>query len=180
VHKCPLLGEYAPEVPLEALQNLLLPRADQMERLMKLESYVRGRSARSRNEYADLLLSNSDADSFAARFFNASDTLRTLRKSIVSAAEETRKAKQEEFKSLQATYERLDLWYEQEECKYETFVIDAWCDPPEVDVRRMESVCKKCKLRKERDSLTIEVHEWPLPEDPVDASVVIFELKVPW
>jgi len=49
VHKCPLLGEYAPEVPLEALQNLLLPRADQMERLMKLESYVRGRSARSRN-----------------------------------------------------------------------------------------------------------------------------------
>jgi hypothetical protein len=179
VHKCPLLGEYAPEVPLEALQNLLLPRADQMERLMKLESYVRGRSARSRNEYADLLLSNSDADSFAARFFNASDTLRTLRKSIVSAAEETRKAKQEEFKPLQATYERLDLWYEQEECKYETFVIDAWCDPTEVDVRHMESVCKKCKLRKERDSLTIEVHEWPLPEDPVEASVVIFELKVP-
>jgi hypothetical protein len=44
----------------------------------------------------------------------------------------------------------------------------------------MESVCRKCLHRKERDSLKIEVHEWPLPEDPVEISVVIFELKVPW
>jgi len=180
VHKCQLLGEYAPEIPLDALQNLLLPRADQMKRLAALESYVRGRSSKSRHELAGLLLSNSDASGFAARYFDSSETLRTLRTSIEVAAEKAREAKKEGFKSIQATYERLDMWYEQEECKYETFIVDAWCDPPETDVRHMESVCKKCAFRKERDSLMIEVHELPLPEDPVEASVVIFELKVPW
>jgi hypothetical protein len=69
VQKCQLLSEYAPEVPLEALQNLLLLRADQMERLKALESYVQGRSSRSRNEFAGLLLSSCDANSFGARYF---------------------------------------------------------------------------------------------------------------
>jgi hypothetical protein len=180
VHTCQLLSEYAPDVPMDALQNLLLPRAEQMERLLMLESYVRDRVSNSREELANLLLCNNDTNGFAARYFETSDRLKLLRASIESTAEESRKAKHSEFKVMQNTYEHLDSWYEREECRYDHIVVDAFCNPPETEIIHMESVCRKCLHRKECDSLKIEVHEWPLPEDPVEISVVVFELKVPW
>ena len=179
VHECQLLRDYAPDVPLDALQSLLLPRVDQMGRLVMLESYMRDRSSRSREGLSNLLLSNTNANGFAARYFDASDTLKSLRVSIEESAEISREAKRAEFKTMQDEYERLDLLYEEEDCLYETAVIDAWCDPPETEERHVVRKCLKCSYLRQRDLLKIEVDEWPLPRDPVEASVVVFELKVP-
>jgi hypothetical protein len=179
VHECQLLSDYAPDVPVDALQNLLLPRADQMGRLMSLESYIQGRSSRSRKEVSSLLLSNNNANGFAARYFDTSDTLKDLRTSIESKAEDSRRIKHAEFEIMQAEYERLDSLFEKEDCEYETRIIDAEFDPPETEGIHMDRECMKSYYRKQRDGLKIEVHEWPLPQDPVEASVVVFELKIP-
>jgi hypothetical protein len=179
VHECQLLSDYAPDIPIDALQNLLLPRADQLERLMTLENYMQVRSSRSRKDSSNMLLSKNHANGFAARFFDASDTLKTLRTSIESAAGKSRENKHAEFDTMQAEYERLDLLFEGEDCKYETHIIDGEFDPPETEEIHMDRECLKCLYRKQRDSLKIEIHEWPLPQDPVEASVVVFELKVP-
>lgn len=105
VHKCQLLGEYAPDVPIDALQNLLLSRADQMERLMMVKSYMRGRSSKSRGEVSSLLFSNCNENSFAARYFGASGTLKALRTLIESAAEKAR-----ETKRASSMHENEEAW----------------------------------------------------------------------
>ncbi|KAG1809273.1 hypothetical protein EV424DRAFT_171977 [Suillus variegatus] len=43
----------------------------------------------------------------------------------------------------------------------------------------MTGDCRRCKKQSERDNLTVEVHEWPLPESVYDAAVVVFELASP-
>jgi hypothetical protein len=179
VKKCQMLSEYSPNVPLDALQSLLLPHITQMERLLKLETYLQDRASDSRTELNGLLFKTDSANSFAARYFHTSQPHKELRQSIETAAQKAREAKEAEFHAKQADYERLDLWYEQTECEYREFIIDDWCTPPETEMRHMKSVCKKCAYRKERDGLEIEVHEWPLPEKDAEAAAVIFELQVP-
>jgi hypothetical protein len=41
------------------------------------------------------------------------------------------------------------------------------------------SWCDKCELERKIDGLSIEVHEWPLPEDDVLSRLVVFELRLP-
>jgi hypothetical protein len=179
IQKYPLLSEYAPIIPLDALQSLLLPHSNQMQRLLKLEMYLQGRADKSRSELDGLLYRTDNVSSFAARYFHISQPHQELRNSIEAAAHKAREAKEAEFHAKQSEYERLDLWYEQAECEYREFIVDDWCTPPETEMRHMKSVCKKCAYRNERDSLTIEVHEWPLPEKAFEAAAVVFELQVP-
>jgi hypothetical protein len=39
--------------------------------------------------------------------------------------------------------------------------------------------CWKCCLMSEAENLTIDVHEWPLPQDELQAKTAVFELDVP-
>ena len=39
--------------------------------------------------------------------------------------------------------------------------------------------CEKCQLKSEAKELTIDVHEWPLPERDLEAKAAVFELDVP-
>ena len=45
--------------------------------------------------------------------------------------------------------------------------------------KHRSETCKKCRLDHEADSLTISVHEWPLPSEQLDAQRVVFELSPP-
>lgn len=179
VHKCPMLAEYPPDMPPEILQSLLLPRSHQMERLSKVEMYLQERQISSKCLLSGLIFSTTDKHSFPARYFADSKVHRDLHETIEKEAQECREAKKAEFFETKGTYERLDAWYNETDCDYRAVVVNNRCNPPETEYTHMESVCKKCLYRKERDSLVIEVHEWPLPEDPVEASVVVFELRVP-
>src|SRR5205807_1054202 len=39
--------------------------------------------------------------------------------------------------------------------------------------------CSKCRLSKEATDMSIQVFEWPLPDDCVQAEAVVFELNAP-
>ncbi|KAJ4386033.1 hypothetical protein N0V93_008924 [Gnomoniopsis smithogilvyi] len=175
---CPWLDEYDPGITVDALQNLLLPSLDQMRRLFEVEKYIDTRRTKS-IKATKLLFASNSGDSFASKYFDQSDTHSELRARIVSDAEAARKDKLEEFKRLKKEYLRLDSLYNAADHKYITKVIDAWCDPPETEEVHSSHNCDKCTYMFQRDRLSIQVHEWPLPRKPVQVKAVVFELRLP-
>lgn len=178
LQKCPWLGEYDPGIPINVLQNLLLPLLDQMKRLFYLEDYIDKRKTRS-TKSTDLLFASNSRESFASQYFDKSNAHKALLSKIDSSAKTARQAKLEEFKRVEVEYRRLDELYNGIDHKYTTEVIDTWCDPPETKEVHYSSGCKKCSYASQRDQLSIKVHEWPLPSDPFQVKTVAFELDIP-
>lgn len=177
LQKCPWLSEYDPGIPTDALQNMLLPFLDQMKRLYCLEDYIDRPKKRS-NKRTDLLFSSDSSKSFAGQYFDKSDAHQTLLSKIEYDAKIARQAKLEEFKQVKAEYRRLDALFNEADHDYTTRVIDTWCDPPETEEVHHHR-CQKCSYESQRDRLSINVHEWPLPSNLSQAKAVVFELDVP-
>ena len=171
-----MLGEYAPEVPLEPLENLLLPFRHQMARLQKVETYLGGRTRQALADLATCLFSTDSPRSFATRYFNGSQEHQDLRTHILKVATESKRAKQAEYLSTKSEYDRLDTLYSGAFCEYITVVVDAWCNETK---QVHKSNCPKCSYLAQRDALQIKVHEWPLPDNNAKSAAVVFELKVP-
>ncbi|KAM0720782.1 hypothetical protein Q7P37_003067 [Cladosporium fusiforme] len=174
----PLLANYNPGIPLDALQCLLLPFHRQMERLTLVEQYIQQREQQSHLKNADMLLDMSRPEGFANRYFAQSPTHQSLKHDILRQAEDARKAKKVELERLRDEYRRLNTLYNNTQCAYITVVVDDRVDPPETTENHRHD-CQKCLYRVERDALEINVHEWPLPEDVSEAQAVVFELDVP-
>jgi hypothetical protein len=174
----PMLAEYSPEISVAVLQNLLLPFPYQMDRLFKIETYLKRRSTESRSDLLGLQFSTSGDKGFAVRYFDESETHQQLKEAIEQEAQIRYNEKQAEHRMTMAKYEALDAAYESTDCQYETVIIDSWCNPPETEQRHLKN-CAKCGYRSRRDRLKITVHEWPLPEDYNKAKAVVFELDVP-
>lgn len=177
LRKCPWLSEYDPGIPTDALQNLLLPFLGQMKRLLYLEDYIGRRKLRGRHT-TDSLFACDKTTSFASQYFDRSDTHQALLSKINSEAEIARHAKLEELRQVKAKYYRLDALFDGVDHEYTTKIIDPLCDPPETK-QVHNSNCKKCSYESQRDRLSINVHEWPLPSDPSQAKAVVFELDIP-
>lgn len=177
LRKCPLLSKYDPDIPTDALQNLLLPFLDQMKRLCQLENYIETRRVGSRKR-ADLLFASDSSESFSSQYFDQSDTHKALRLNIESDAETARQAKMAELKRVKAEYRRLDAIFNETDHEYTTKVIDNWCDPPETEQVHHRR-CQKCSYASQRNQLSITVHEWPLPSSDSQIKAVVFELDVP-
>ncbi|CAK1363128.1 unnamed protein product [Cercospora beticola] len=176
VNSCSLLAEYDPEIPIAVLETLLLPSRSQMERLVKVEQYLQSRK-RNAVRNADQLFSMG-SQGFANRYFDQSDAHQDLLAEIQKDAKEARERKIQQYRTVKAEYHHLDSLHHQAQCEHATRVIDAWCVPPETE-RYHKPDCNKCSLARQRDALSIEVHEWPLPDDPSRARAVVFELRVP-
>ncbi|KAF2170452.1 hypothetical protein M409DRAFT_51492 [Zasmidium cellare ATCC 36951] len=175
VRNCALLADYDPDIPPEAFQNLLLPSLNQMHRLTTAESYLASRKGKLAPY---LLFDIKSPQGFGARFFDSSESHQQLQRTIVSQAESAKRDKLAELTSVQNDYNRLDSLYRQASCEYKTTVIDDFCDPPETETVHVRS-CKKCVYQRQRDALSIRVHEWPLPNDKIQAKVIVFELQPP-
>jgi hypothetical protein len=66
---CPLLNDYDPQIPIDPLQNLLLPFAGQMRRLTLAEEYLVSRKNWSHlNHHMYQVI--GDARSFPVRYFD--------------------------------------------------------------------------------------------------------------
>ena len=48
-----------------------------------------------------------------------------------------------------------------------------------VQVTEHNPACAKCKLRTSAQSMTISIHEWPLPSNDAESKAAVFELDVP-
>ncbi|KAK3045846.1 hypothetical protein LTR09_012621 [Extremus antarcticus] len=173
----PLMAKFDPGVPSSALQNLLLPFFDQMERLCEVEEYLESRRSHS-VESTDCMFDVKSSNNFAGKYFSASAAHQTLLAMIENNATVARQKKLVDFHWIKAEYNRLDALYDWTSHEYQTVVIDNWCVPPETEQRHAVN-CTKCSYETERDRLQIQVHEWPLPSDVNEARTVIFELLVP-
>jgi hypothetical protein len=170
-----LLFDYDPGIPCELLQSLILPLKAQMERLSRIEAYVQARRDRATPDRPHIFSSFGQVDSFAARYFEESPSLQHLRSLIENDATQKREEKKRQFGRLKAEYHRLMALYEDSECTFHESVNRTTGRL----VRYHDLGCERCSYLTSANALSIEVHEWPLPESTLQARAVVFELQVP-
>ena len=168
VIQCPLLSSYSPEIPPSFLHPLLLRQAKSMERASRIELYLLRRH-RSATHATSIFSDNLNDTSFAVRYFQISPPLQTVKASVEQVAAQIREEKFLELQEMNARHTSLTEEIAKLSCKYVQHY--------ELPVHA--SKCSKCKLQKVVDGLHIRVHEWPLPNHPLESIATIFELNCP-
>ena len=168
VAQCPLLREYSPEVPLRLLETLLLRKFNSFGRLTSIEGYLRERHRRA---WKSVFTDDVDNDTFAVNYFKTSVFHQSLKLGIEEDAVSERQTKLEELSSMNAVYQKV-----MDEARPLEHV-----NPISIHGRskHKKKKCPKCLLEKQAGRMRIAVHEWPLPQDPLKAQAVIFELNCP-
>ncbi|KAG1740596.1 hypothetical protein EDB19DRAFT_1895295 [Suillus lakei] len=158
VGQIPLLAEYSPELPLTLWECLLIREASALDRLKKLHAYLKARHCQASSRLSALSFAN-DGKSFAARYFDQSSKLQSLKARIEVDSQKKRVKKLTELRTLN---KRARIH----------------CRLPRQGNHKKKR-CQKCRVEKEMRSMAITVHEWPLPEHEQEAIVVVFELACP-
>ncbi|KAI1210197.1 uncharacterized protein F4807DRAFT_72953 [Annulohypoxylon truncatum] len=176
VQNCALLEKYKPGVPLELLENLNLPLSEQMERLQEIETYLLRRESRAPYTCYDVFLSYGSARSFSVLYFDQSMQHRNLLATIEKDARRAREKKRQEFRNARRQFDDLMQRSRAADHKYTTTE-----DPVtgEYSDHHYKWDCLKCGLEQQAYSMQISIHEWPLPEDKLEAKSTVFELQVP-
>jgi hypothetical protein len=173
LHHYPLLHDYDPEFPPSLLEPLLLPKRPQMERLLLVEQYLASRREAARSGFQSIFRSADAAKSFAVRYFERSPHHQELRQKIEAEAEKERSQRIFELRKKREKYDELIKQSDEMDCKY----VSRWRKPRQVSEH--SGSCQKCQLKSKARGLTIDVHEWPLPQRDLEAKAVVFELDVP-
>ena len=169
----PLLLSYDPEFPSSVFEPLLLPKKSQMERLLRVEQYLSKRRAEASPDFPSIFRSVDTAKSFAVRFFELSPHHQKIRQKIEAEAMNERSRKLSEFAENRQQYHALLRQSDGLSCQYVT----RWQRRRQVSEH--SNICQKCQLISKARFLSIDVHEWPLPERDLQAKAAVFELDVP-
>ncbi|KAI6002350.1 hypothetical protein EDC04DRAFT_3147123 [Pisolithus marmoratus] len=167
MRQIPMLREYSPEVPITLLERLLLRDAHDIQRLCLASDYIRKRHSGATNGWS-VFSDRADSNSFAVRYFNQDVHLQDLMTHIVKVARQERQEKVLELKQSNERYHDITR-------RAADMVHDYRGSWKKKHLRRK---CAKCKLESQ-SKIEITVHEWPLPEDPCRAAIVVFELNCP-
>jgi hypothetical protein len=167
VKSIPLLMEYSPEVQVAIFDHLLLQKAAAIERLRILQQYVASRCTRNA---LSVFSDRSDAYTFAVRYYHQSEELQSCKQLIEDNAEAERTTRIADLRGKSDKFRCLTNEIDAITCEYYT-VWQGWS--------QHAYNCRRCEKQRERDSLSVEVHEWPLPDTVYDAAVVVFELRAP-
>ncbi|KJZ71039.1 hypothetical protein HIM_09566 [Hirsutella minnesotensis 3608] len=171
-----LLKDYDPEIPIEILQSLILPREGQMQKLKTVEEYVRSRRSRALSDSPSIYQAFGEEKSFAVRYFGASAQHQELKQNIEKEALKEREETREKFKKLKSEYDSIIAKAESTVCS---------CPPTDLDsdLRRIavtsSQPCERCPTMRRARSMEITAHEWPLPRQEFEAQAAVFELMVP-
>lgn len=168
----PLLRDYSPGFPPETLDVVQLLFYDDMSRLETIQRYLKDRQTNC-NLAHQSIFDDPGRGCFAERYFDESadsPKLYELRQAIEDAANRNRKGKEDQWRKLSAEFEQLQRTILQSRCTYVT---------KDNYRTQHDEHCQKCYLENKRDHMRIRVHEHPLPSDPVQAKVVVFELHCP-
>ncbi|KAH7047461.1 hypothetical protein B0J12DRAFT_756007 [Macrophomina phaseolina] len=165
----PLMAEYSPEIPVNIAEPLLLPHLSQMEKLRRIESHILSRNTLAKSD--NRILEDPRRTSFCVKHYEQSKTLQEIRKQIENDASIERKWKEDQWKTDSAKYQSLINQAINYDHYHQTTRYGLLVHKP--------SKCHKCKLEARAASMGISVHEWPLPQDEVQAKATVFELKVP-
>ena len=166
----PLLADYSPEIPPQMLESLLLRKGKSIQRLASIVDYLRKRHRRALYEHS-IFTSKWSNKSFAVRYFKDSRDHQALKLRIENDATAQRARKVEEMHRKNAEHKSLLNQAHSMSCTYR------------IDQRGLQrhkpKKCTKCSLERQARSIQIDVHEWPLSEDPNEAMTTVFELKCP-
>lgn len=176
LHNCSLLQDYDPGIPMELLQSLLLPLSSQLERLLRAESYLRHRHTQARHLPQQIYQAYGGNNSFSVKFFNQSLAHRTLLRKLEQDATKARECKREELREKKAKYESLMQLHATSKCEFIEVIVDHSNNTAE---QRHNNKCQRCAYRVRANGMQIDIHEWPLPDDVLEAQSTVFELKVP-
>lgn len=171
-HVHPLLLEYGHDIPIDSFAAMILPRRRQMERLARVEAYLKKREANKALKES-VLYSFGSFDSFSVRFFATSRELQNLKMSIERDAEHKRASKVLELSDLRKQWEDLKNGARMLRCETVTKTTNGQPD------KEHKKDCQRCKMNKDAENLRIQVYEWPLPPDESRARSTVFELAVP-
>ncbi|KAH8982408.1 hypothetical protein EDB92DRAFT_123752 [Lactarius akahatsu] len=170
LQQCPLLAFYSPEIPKEFLHPLLLHRSGSLRRAMLIEEYILDRHEKA--SYTTSIFSdNVTESSFAVQYFRTSQRLQQLYVEITQRASEEQIQKLSELQSLNQRYQSLK---DAASGMSHTSIPDKKGNP-----NHQKSKCQKCRTENSANSLRIDIHEWPLPQDPGKIQSVVFELSPP-
>ncbi|KAL8793776.1 MAG: hypothetical protein Q9195_003606 [Heterodermia aff. obscurata] len=114
---------------------------------------------------------NTGGLGFASLYYDASNKHKNLRQKIEADAMEQKAAKKAEWERKQMEYNSLKAEAAALRC---TMIIDDWGN--ETHNRRS---CHKCEIEKKAQEMTIDIYEWPLPQDEAQCRAALFELDCP-
>ncbi|CUA77983.1 RNA replication protein [Rhizoctonia solani] len=166
---CTLLRRYSPEFPVDILDPLLLRTAQHIEQARIIQQYIRKRHAGAISSNPSIFSDRVEEACFGVQYFRSSLRHRAIKLEIEERAEEEKKRKCQELEKQNAEYNRLNKDVRDMSCSYN--YSDGW--------KRHDRQCSRCIKQRQRDNLSIQPHEWPLPRDQLEAELVVFELDRP-
>jgi hypothetical protein len=172
----PLLCQYNPEVGLEELQCLILPRKSQLQRLLNIERYVQNRRDTANKANPSVYEKFGNPSTFAVKYFDQSSALQVTLADINREATEKKKQKLESLLGLKRRYQDLMDHYNRNECETIKVVTNKFHGYTK-DVH--SSSCSRCASKITAESLTIDIYEWPLSSNISIAKATVFELRIP-
>ena len=170
---CTLLHDYSPEFPPSLFEPLLLPKKPQMERLLRVEQHLATRRAAAIPGFPSIFRSIDTPKSFVVRYVQQSPRHEVLQRKIEAEAENDQARKIAELAKKRQRYHELIKKSDGMSCQY----VSRWRKHQLISEH--SGSCEKCQLKSEAKGLTIDVHEWPLPERDLEAKAAVFELDVP-
>ncbi|KAI1659373.1 hypothetical protein F4813DRAFT_331455 [Daldinia decipiens] len=169
----PLLNHFHPAFTSRLIEILRFPLLSDISRAREVESYIQDRISKSKTRAT--LFDDPCKGCFAERYFDespGSDALTNILSEIQSDSMKRREEKEEEWRNLSAEYEKLTREYESSTC----FYVES---RDGFHLEHEPHYCPKCQLDKRRSRMVIKAFESPLPENPVMAKAVVFELRCP-
>lgn len=172
----PLLANYDPCIPTDVVESFVLPHRSQMERLPRVEEYMHQRLQSVRFPESSILEDFGTRSCFSVRYFDQSREHQHLRYRIEEHASSQRKKKELELEQQHNRYRELYAFVDRNPCEYHEITPDPRFDYKE---QRHSNSCKRCASESEANSLSIDIHEWPLPSRDLETKTTVFELKAP-
>ncbi|KAG1750381.1 uncharacterized protein EDB91DRAFT_686470 [Suillus paluster] len=170
VRQIPLLAKYSPEIPMTLWEHLLIRQSSALDRFKQLHTYLEYRHRQACSRLSEFSSTNDDK-SFAVRYFYQSPMLQNLKLAVEAGAQKEREKRLTELETLNKKF--ADLQMRAESLSHEHTVSSRGQD------RHDEKRCTKCRMERETQSMTIAIHEWPLPSLETEAIAIVFELACP-
>ncbi|KGO72346.1 Protein of unknown function DUF3645 [Penicillium expansum] len=167
---CPLLREFSPEIPESFLEPLLLPKLSQMKRAKDIEQHIHLRHKGAVKTNPSIFCDPAQ-NCFGVQYFESSEEHQILEQQIEDHAARGRVLKRVEWEMLSDKYKTLCGRGEQL-AHYYGYNFNH-------QTVHLNHQCEKCSVEKQAGSVSIKVHEWPLPTNLVEKRVAVFELNLP-
>ncbi|KAF5250791.1 hypothetical protein FANTH_4063 [Fusarium anthophilum] len=174
---CPLLKEYHPLFIPDALDVLCLMTRDEMERLLRVQQYIRNRAASHKKGLGTIFDNPRQGSTFPARYVSstaAGSQMLMTATLIDNASLEARQSTLSELERLTKRYDSLTQSLNDLNC---TCTVSS-------TGKKITQGCQRCPKFRQRKKLKINVHEEFLPSTDSDQrnaqrAAILLELLIP-